>query len=97
MPEKAEFEKKGIEDMNATTLHSLWDFLQGLSLTRQNKQWLASKLIEQSTQVGSTLHFPKISKDFKVSEMTLKNVAGPLPEGFDVEKELAEMWEDMAQ
>lgn len=34
--------------MNTGSINSLWSFLQTLSLTRSNKEWLAERLIESS-------------------------------------------------
>ena len=41
--------------------------------------------------------FPKIGKDFKVSQEVLDVVCGSLPEDFDLDKEKEVMWEEMAQ
>ena len=43
------------------------------------------------------LVFPKIGKDFKVSQEVLDMVCGSLPEDFDLDKEKEVMWEEMAQ
>jgi len=43
------------------------------------------------------LEFPKIGKDFKVSQEVLDLVCGTLPEDFDFDKEIEMMWEEMAQ
>ena len=32
--------------MNTVSLNNLWSYLQGLSLTKSNRQWLANHLIE---------------------------------------------------
>lgn len=38
--------------MNAVSMNNLWSYLQGLSLTANNRKWLAEKLIEpQGTAV----------------------------------------------
>lgn len=34
--------------MNTATINSLWGYLQSLSLSNRNKQWLAEKLIEST-------------------------------------------------
>lgn len=34
--------------MNAVSLNNLWNYLQGLSLTASNQQWLGERLIEAS-------------------------------------------------
>ena len=37
--------------MNATSLNNLWSYLQGLSLSANNKRWLGERLIESSSTV----------------------------------------------
>ncbi|MBQ7528179.1 MAG: hypothetical protein IJT11_10740 [Bacteroidaceae bacterium] len=81
--------------MNAISLNHLWSYLQGLSLTASNQRWLASHLLEAANGAERReLTFPKIPKDYKPSEKVLSMTCGPLPKGFDVEKELDKMWED---
>ena len=36
--------------MNAVSLNNLWNYLQGLSLTRANQRWLGERLIEQASK-----------------------------------------------
>ncbi|MCR4958106.1 MAG: hypothetical protein K6B13_05800 [Prevotella sp.] len=36
--------------MNAVSLHHLWNYLRGLSLTASNQRWLGERLIEASTE-----------------------------------------------
>lgn len=38
--------------MTTTSLNALWAYLQSLSLTQQNKEWLVSKLTEPSHEVS---------------------------------------------
>ena len=88
--------------MNAISLNNLWSYLQGLSLTANNQRWLASHLIEaaereESKSKKSELVFPKIPKDYKPSAKVMAMTCGPLPKGFDVEKELDMMWEERAR
>lgn len=40
--------------MNAVSLNNLWNYLQGLSLTRSNQRWLGEKLIEASSPRTAT-------------------------------------------
>ncbi|MBR1468564.1 MAG: surface protein [Prevotella sp.] len=35
--------------MNTVSMNNLWNYLQGLSLTANNRKWLADRLIENST------------------------------------------------
>ncbi len=90
--------------MNTLSMNNLWNYLQGLSLTANNQRWLAERLLESSEKGSATkedtmkkLVFPKIGKDFKVSQEVLDMVCGSLPEGFDLDKEKEVMWEEMAQ
>ena len=91
-------------DMNAVSMNNLWNYLQGLSLTASNQRWLAERLLESSEKEENVeemsrkeLEFPKIGKDFKVSQEVLDLVCGTLPEDFDFDKEIEMMWEEMAQ
>lgn len=88
--------------MNAISLNNLWSYLQGLSLTASNQRWLASHLMEAAESVEKKhqkveLVFPKIPKDYKPSAKVMAMTCGPLPKGFDVDKELELMWEERAQ
>ena len=90
--------------MNTLSMNNLWNYLQGLSLTASNQRWLAERLLESSEKGSSTkedtmkkMVFPKIGKDFKVSQEVLDMVCGSLPEDFDLDKEKEVMWEEMAQ
>ena len=83
--------------MNSISLHNLWSYLQGLSLTASNKRWLASHLIEaaeisEKQNAQENLVFPKIPKDYKPSEKVMAMTLGELPDGVDLEKELEERW-----
>ena len=87
--------------MNAVSMNNLWSYLQGLSLSANNQRWLANHLIEAADRVENksqkaTLAFPKIPQNYKPSAKVLAMTCGKLPEGFDVEKELDEMWEKRA-
>ena len=64
--------------MNAVSMNNLWNYLQGLSLTASNQRWLAERLLESSEKESvvegiprKKLVFPKIGKDFKVSQEVL--------------------------
>ena len=90
--------------MNTLSLSNLWNYLQGLSLTASNQRWLAEKLLESSEKqkvdeiaLKKKLVFPKIGKDFMVSQEVLDMVCGALPEDFDFDKETEMMWEALAQ
>jgi hypothetical protein len=90
------------QNMNTVSLNHLWSYLQGLSLTASNQRWLAAHLMEAAESAESKgkkkeLVFPKIPKDYKPSAKVLAMTCGPLPKGFDLEKELDEMWEERAK
>ena len=36
--------------MNAVALNNLWAYLQGLSLTADNRKWLAARLVKPATK-----------------------------------------------
>ena len=83
-------------------MNNLWNYIQGLSLSASDRQWLADKLVEDAEvkQVANSekeLVFPHFDDGFVPSESLLSLVLGPLPEGFDIVKELDLMWEERAQ
>ncbi|MBP3764106.1 MAG: hypothetical protein J6I49_09580 [Bacteroidales bacterium] len=91
--------------MNTATYNGsiadLWHYLQGLSLSPSDSQWLADKLVQNTKMeeppAAKKLVFPHIDDDFKPSEAVLARVLGPVPEGFDIDKELELMWEERAK
>ena len=88
--------------MNAISMNNLWNYLQGLSLSASNRRWLAERLmnpIEKTADENedSELVFPKIPKDYQVTEEVLNMACEPFPADFDVEHELKEMWEERAK
>ena len=71
-------------------MNNLWNYIQGLSLSGQ---WLADRLVEntdeqQAAKSEKELVFPHFDDGFVPSESLLSMVLGPLPEGFDIDKEL---------
>lgn len=85
----------------SAAMGNLWNYLQGLALSYDDRQWLADKLLEvkeeKTKKPKKKLVFPHIPEDFKPSPEILAMSCGPLPEGFDVEKELDNMWEEWAK
>jgi hypothetical protein len=85
----------------SAAMSNLWNYLRGLSLSSEDRHWLADKLVENTEKKESKkakdLVFPKIGADFKPSPEILAMSCGPLPEGFDIEKELDIMWEEWAK
>lgn len=57
--------------MNAISLNNLWNYLQGLSLTKNNQRWLGERLIEASntsnpaSAVATTTHQRRTRKTRK--------------------------------
>ena len=90
--------------MNAISMNNLWNYLQGLSMSASNRRWLAERLMNPSEEVkdrmeqmSQELVFPKIPKDYQVSEEVLDMTCGPFPEDFNVDMELETMWEVRAR
>lgn len=73
------------------------------TLTNDNKQWLADKLIQdvQAAKVEpkkqKTLKFPKIPKNRPISQEVLDMVVGKLPDDFDYDKEINDMYMERAR
>ena len=85
-----------------SAMNNLWNYIQGLSLSASDRQWLADRLTEypegkRTAKSEKELVFPHINDDFVPSEELLSMVLGPLPEGFDIDKELNLMWEERAK
>ncbi len=49
--------------MNAISLNNLWSYIQGLSLTANNRRWLAERLIE--TPADTVMNDNEIRCDMK--------------------------------
>ena len=72
--------------------------MQGLSLSSEDRHWLADKLLEKKEKKETKeLVFPHIEDDFKLSPKLQEMVLGPVPDGFDIDKELEQMWEERAK
>lgn len=91
--------------MIATTSHNtdmmvhLWNYLKCLPMSSWDQRWLADRLLESSMEKHPAprgLEFPRLPKDFKLSSEVMSLSCGPLPEGFDVDKELERMREERA-
>lgn len=83
-------------------MNNLWNYIQGLTLSASDRQWLADRLTEHPEEhmrakTEKELVFPHIDDDIAPSEEILSMVLGPLPEGFDIDKELELMWEERAK
>ena len=74
-------------------MNNLWNYIQGLSLSASDRQWLADRLVEgaeakQTVKTEKEMVFPHFDDSFVPSESLLSMVLGPLPEGFDIDKQL---------
>ena len=83
-------------------MNNLWNYIQGLSLSASDRQWLADRLTAHpeerlKAKTEKELVFPHFDDGFVPSESLLSMVLGPLPEGFDIDKELVLMWEERAK
>ena len=72
------------------------------TLTNDNKQWLADKLIQdvnesKAQKTQKTLKFPKIPKGRPISPEVLDMVVGKLPDDFDYDKEIETMYMERAK
>lgn len=72
------------------------------TLTNDNKQWLADKLIQDVNeskvqQPHKPLKFPKIPKGRPISPEVLDMVVGKLPDDFDYDKEIETMYMERAK
>ena len=50
-----------------------------------------------SKKTSKALVFPKVPQNYKPSSDVLNMTCGTFPSDFDVEKEMANMWEEMAK
>lgn len=75
--------------MSTTAMNNLWKYLQGLSLSSQNKRWLAERLMEStSEQDGNRKAEGKITEaDLMISPEVAALVKGfELPDDFNAEQ-----------
>lgn len=91
---------KGMKIMNTLSINEIYMMLSNLD--KDNKQWLADRLMADVNEgklshKEETLLYPKIPKDFEVSDSVRGMVMGHLPEGFDFEAETDKMWEELAK
>ena len=80
---------------------NLWNYIQGLSLSYDDRHWLADKLLEtgekKTKKPGKKLVFPHINDNMEPSAELLGKVLGPVPDSFDIDKELSLIWEERAK
>lgn len=75
--------------MNTVSMNNLWNYLKGLSLSAQNRQWLAQKLLDPSIEPkrNSTADTVITERDLMVSPEVAALVKGfELPDTFDAEQ-----------
>ena len=77
---------------------NLWNYLQGLALSYDERRWLADTLLEvKEEKTKKKLVFPRIGDNMEPSAELLDKVLGSVPDGFDIDKELSLMWEERAK
>lgn len=85
----------------SAAMGNLWNYLQGLALSYDDRHWLADKLLEnnkkKTRKSSKKLVFPHIGDNMEPSAELLDKVLGPVPDGFDIDKELSLMWEERAK
>lgn len=85
----------------SAAMGNLWNYLQGLSLSFEDRHWLADKLLENKENKhkkhSKELVFPHIDDNMEPSPELLAMVLGPVPDDFDIDKELELMWEERAK
>ena len=85
----------------SAAMGNLWNYLQGLALSYDDRQWLADKLLavkeEKTKKPKKKLVFPRIGDNMEPSAELLDKVLGPVPDSFDIDKELSLMWEERAK
>jgi hypothetical protein len=75
--------------MNAISLNNLWSYIQGLSLTANNRRWLADRLIE--TPSDTVMEDNEIRKDMKEAFYKIDGINKGTVETRDVEELLNEL------
>lgn len=60
--------------MNAVSMNNLWTYLQGLSLTADNRHWLAEKLVEPVDSLKVN-HTEKKTVKYRISPKRRKLMA----------------------
>ena len=86
--------------MNTLSISEIYTMLSRLD--RYNKQWLADRLMADVNEEAlphkkEELVYPRIPKDFEISDSVRGMVMGHLPEGIDFDAETDKMWEELAK
>lgn len=76
--------------MNAVSLNNLWVYLQGLTLTADNKRWIADHLYEQARQEESVLPYTMEEINARLDEAERQVATGQLIDEEDIINELEE-------
>ena len=58
--------------MNAISMNNLWNYLQGLSLSRSDREWLAGKLIEPIEKTSAEAEENAEEKTYEVIPVSPK-------------------------
>lgn len=86
--------------MSILTVNDIYTMLSHLDA--DDKKWLAYRLLddvskETAVEKSARLVYPKLPKDFEVSDPVKKLVVAPVPEDFDFNAETDKMWEELAK
>ncbi len=77
--------------MNAVSLNNLWLYLQGLTLTADNKRWIADHLYEEARQEEEALSpYTMEEINARLDEAERQVAMGQLIDEEDIVKELEE-------
>ena len=74
--------------MNAVSLNNLWVYLQGLTLTADNKRWIADHLYEQARQEEAVLPYTMEEINARLDEAERQVATGQLIDEEDIINEL---------
>lgn len=59
--------------MSTTALTNLWNYIQGMSLSDRNKQWLADRLIESKSTSKNILSVESMEEKLEKARAEIKN------------------------
>ena len=77
--------------MNAVSLNNLWLYLQGLTLTADNKRWIADHLYEEARQEDEVLSpYTMEEINARLDEAEQQEAMGQLIDEEEIVKELEE-------
>ena len=77
--------------MNTVAMNNLWTYLQGLSLTAENKKWLSERLIEPKAVDMPVMTDEEIKEGLNLAFMHMKEVN----EGKRLTRDINELLNDL--